>query len=436
MLVTVSGLGYLGATHAACLLELGHQVIGLETDATKLHSLNAGKLPFHEPGVSEILREGLGDGRLILKSRVDEDFGEARLHFICVGTPQASPLGDANLDYVFAAVQALLPQLDDESVVVGKSTVPVGTSSKLLEKFGSETGKLRHLAWNPEFLREGSALKDSLEPDRIVSGTNSDHAHDLLRSCYENILETGVPFFSLSFETAELAKVAANAFLATKVSFINGLAEIAELTGADVSDLADVIGLDPRIGRAYLNAGLGFGGGCLPKDLRSLGHMANGLKLVHFSDFLRDVDKINAQQRSRVLEIIEAEIKNVKATRILILGLSFKPGTDDLRDSPALEIATRLLAVGANVSAHDPKVMTSQLQNWTRLDFSDDPLEAARDAEIIVLATDWPEYEALDPVELGRVVAKKVILDCRNAVDRRKWQDEGWRVLSLGRSET
>jgi UDPglucose 6-dehydrogenase len=432
--VTVIGLGYLGATHAVAMAELGHEVIGIEPDAQKLASLSAGILPFHEPGLDAALPKAISSGKLKFQSEHDENSASADIHFICVGTPQTKGSDAADTSYVVAAAKELASWIKPTSVVAGKSTVPVGTAALLQSAMSEIAGFDVHLAWNPEFLREGTALEDSLKPDRIVVGTESQHSVDVLREVYAPILATGTPFLELDVPTAELVKVAANAFLATKISFINAMAEVAEVSGADAVSLAKAIGYDERIGNKFLRTGIGFGGGCLPKDIRGFVARAEELGVGSAVEFLKDVDAVNLRRRDKVVELANKELGSLTGKAITMLGISFKPDSDDLRDSPALEISQRLTALGAKVTVHDPVSLTPLATRSPELYREQDLLKASSGAELVILGTEWKQYREIDPVEFGKVVATKTIIDGRNVLEVAKWQSAGWRVIALGRN--
>ena len=430
MNVTVIGCGYLGATHAASMAELGYDVLGVEIDTAKREALAAGKVPFYEPELEDLLAKHVASGKL----RFTDSFAEAgafgEIHFVCVGTPQRSDGLGADVSYVDSAVESLAPYLSETALVVGKSTVPVGTAERLSRVLtnGAE------LAWNPEFLREGFAVKDTLEPDRLVFGVASERAEQVLRDFYAPILATGTPVVVTDFATAELVKVSANAFLATKISFINAVAEVCEAAGGDVVDLADAIGHDDRIGRKFLNAGVGFGGGCLPKDIRAFLSRAGELGVEDTMSFLRQVDDINLRQRSRVVQIATAMLGgSVSRTRIAVWGAAFKPHSDDVRDSPALAIAGQLHLRGAQVSVYDPKANETARAMFPTLDYAESALAAARDADLILHLTEWPEFREVSLDELGDVVRRKQVVDGRNRLDLDAWRAAGWTVRGLGR---
>jgi UDPglucose 6-dehydrogenase len=416
------------------MAELGHEVIGIEPDSKKLESLAAGILPFHEPGLDAALPKAIASGKLTFQSQHNDDSASADLHFICVGTPQTKGSDAADTSYVVAAAKELAKWIKPTAVVAGKSTVPVGTAAGLRAAMSEIAGFEVHLAWNPEFLREGTALEDSLKPDRIVVGTWSQHSVNVLREVYAPILKTGTPFLELDVPTAELVKVAANAFLATKISFINAMAEVAEVSGADAVSLAKAIGYDERIGNKFLRTGIGFGGGCLPKDIRGFVARAEELGVGSAVDFLKDVDAVNLRRRDRVLELAKQELGSLTGKSITMLGISFKPDSDDLRDSPALEISQRLTALGAKVTVHDPVSLVPLATRSPELLRNENLMSAATGAELVILGTEWKQYRDIDPVELGAVVAVKTIIDGRNVLDVAKWQAAGWRVIALGRN--
>ncbi len=432
--VTVIGLGYLGATHAVAMAELGHEVIGIEPDSQKRSSLAAGILPFHEPGLDAALPKAISSGRLKFQSEHNELSASADLHFICVGTPQTKGSDAADTSYVVTAARELASWIKPDAVVAGKSTVPVGTAATLKAAMDDIAGFDVHLAWNPEFLREGTALEDSLRPDRIVVGTWSQHSLAVLREVYAPILETGTPFLELDVPTAELVKVAANAFLATKISFINAMAEVAEVSGADAVSLAKAIGYDERIGNKFLRTGIGFGGGCLPKDIRGFVARAEELGVGSAVEFLKDVDAVNLRRRDRVVDLAKQELGSLTGKKITMLGISFKPDSDDLRDSPALEISQRLTAQGAKVTVHDPVSLVALATRSPELLREENLTEAVRGADLVILGTEWKQYRELDPRELAGQVATKTIIDGRNVLDVAAWQSAGWRVIALGRN--
>jgi len=432
MRISVIGCGYLGAVHAAAMAELGHQVVGVDVDERKITGLAAGHPPFFEPGLPEILTSATATGRLRFSTDIADAAG-SEVHFVAVGTPQAAGTHAADLRYVDAAFEALLPHLADGALVVGKSTVPVGTAARLAARL-ADVAPQASLAWNPEFLREGFAVKDTLEPDRLVYGVGDEHAASVLDHVYRAAIEAGTPRIVTDYATAELVKVAANAFLATKISFINAMSELADATGADVTALADAIGHDARIGRRFLNAGVGFGGGCLPKDIRAFTARAEELGRGDSLTFLKEVDAINLRQRQRVVDLaVEALGGSVFRKRIAVLGVTFKPDSDDVRDSPALDVAVQLKGLGADVVATDPEGIENARARHPQLHYTTSTSEALSGADLVVLVTEWREYRALDPVAIGRLVAGRRLIDGRNVLDIGAWRAAGWQVRGLGR---
>ncbi|WP_209020772.1 UDP-glucose/GDP-mannose dehydrogenase family protein [Nocardioides sp. 1609] len=435
MKITVIGCGYLGATHAACMAELGHEVLGVEIDVAKRTALAAGTVPMYEPGLEDLLAKHVATGRLRFTDSYEEAGAFADLHFVCVGTPQlASSLG-ADVSYVEAAVRSLAPHVTRPAHVVGKSTVPVGTAARMAALLAelAPAGADAELVWNPEFLREGFAVKDTLEPDRIVLGVPSEGAERALRDFYAPMAEAGTPFVVTDYATAELVKVSANAFLATKISFINAVGEVCDAAGADVVALADAIGHDVRIGRRFLNAGVGFGGGCLPKDIRAFVHRAGELGVEDAMSFLRQVDDINQRQRSRTTEIVQGMLGgSVLGARIGVWGAAFKPDSDDVRDSPALSIAGQLHLAGAHVTVYDPKASVTAAARFPTLRYAESAVDAARDADVLLHLTEWPEFRAVDPADVGAVMAHRRLLDGRNLLDLPAWRAAGFVARGLG----
>jgi len=432
MRISVIGLGYLGATHAVAMATLGHEVIGIEPDSSRLEPLQNGTVPFYEPGLQEALKKALASGNLSFQNSHNDLSAAAEVHFICVGTPQQAGKETADTSYVFAAAKQLAAVLKPESLVVGKSTVPVGTASALIESIKEVAGFEPKLCWNPEFLREGTALEDSLAPDRIVIGSNDQEINKNLKDCYKPILETGTPLLELDLATAELVKVSANAFLATKISFINAMAEISEAAGADAVKLAEAIGMDSRIGKSFLRTGIGFGGGCLPKDIRGFIARAEELGVGSSLRFLTEVDNINLRRRQRVIDLAHQELGNPENKKVTVLGISFKPDSDDLRDSPALDISLGLQALGATVVVHDPVSLDALVARQTGLSVEADILLATKDADLIILGTEWKDYKDLDPNTLEPKT--KTVIDGRNVLDVASWQAAGFKVIALGRS--
>jgi len=435
--ISVIGLGYLGAVHAASMAKLGHEVVGVDVDATKVDALAAGKSPFYEPGLDELLTEVSGTGRLRVSTDL-ADVAGARVHFVCVGTPQVADGHAADLTYVNSAIDQLVGYLIPGDLVVGKSTVPVGTAARLADKVrAGQPGAA--LAWNPEFLREGFAVQDTLHPDRIVygvpAGENGEQVRELLDEVYADLLAEAIPRIVTDYPTAELVKVAANSFLATKISFINAMAELCEVAGGDVTQLADAIGHDVRIGRRFLNAGLGFGGGCLPKDIRAFRARAQELGAGDAVEFLADVDDINNRRRARMVQLAHEVLDgSVAGKKVTVLGAAFKPDSDDVRDSPALDVAARLGELGAHVTVSDPKAIENARRRQPQLAYEQDVEVALDGADAVLVLTEWKQYRELDPARVGAVVAGKNVLDGRNALDRDAWRAAGWQYRALGRS--
>nr|BFE42469.1 UDP-glucose/GDP-mannose dehydrogenase family protein [Pseudarthrobacter oxydans] len=437
------GCGYLGAVHAATLASMGHTVVGIDVDAGKVDQLARGAAPFHEPGLDELLRNGRSTGRLTFSTDA-AGAQEAQVHFLCVGTPQDKTSDAADLTFLVSAIETLLPHLAAGAVVVGKSTVPVGTVEMLRGVLARRPDVM--LGWNPEFLRQGTAVKDSLVPDRLVYGVDGGRGAAFhprsgapvgvtaaLDAVYEPLLRAGIPRLVCNFATAELIKSAANAYLATKVSFINAVAGLCDASGADVAELAEAMGMDPRIGGRYLHAGLGFGGGCLPKDIRSFRTQAAHAGATALDDWMQLVDSVNQGQRERTVALA-AELSggSVAGRSITVLGASFKPDTDDIRDSPALDVADRLAAAGAHVTVTDPKAINHAWRRYPRLRFEASTERALEGAELVLLLTEWDEYRRLCPAAAGARVRRRVVLDARNALDTAAWQANGWSVRGLG----
>jgi UDPglucose 6-dehydrogenase len=433
MKVTVIGLGYLGATHAVAMSKIGHTVIGIEPNQAKVDSLSSGRAGFFEPGLDEELAAQLASGRLSFRTSHDQSSKDADVHFICVGTPQLEGSLAADTSYLHSAIRDLAPYLNSRAVVVGKSTVPVGTAALLNEELSKLCGFEVNLAWNPEFLREGTALEDSLSPDRLVIGVTNDLSEQMLGTVYAPMLSDGVPLIVTDLATAELVKSAANAFLATKISFINAMAEIAEVSGADASQLATAIGYDERIGNKFLRNGVGFGGGCLPKDIRALMARAEELGVGESVAYLKEIDKINIRRRQRVLNMLTEELGTLAGKAVLVLGAAFKPDSDDVRDSPALEIALLLKKAGAIVMVHDPIALPGVNKKHPELATEQDLLKSFSSMDAVVLATEWQDYRQLDPSTIVGI-NNKFIIDGRNVLDVVKWQSAGFKVLALGKT--
>jgi len=423
------------------MAELGHEVLGIDVDQAKIDALKDGKVPFYEPGLPEVLERNIESGRLGFTTDYEEAAAFANVHFIGVGTPQQRGSYAADTTYVEAAIDSLVPHLEGEHLILGKSTVPVGTARALQERadaLAAQAGKGAsvEIAWNPEFLREGYAVKDTIEPDRIVLGTRDEdsRAEEIAREIYATPLSHDTPFIVTDLQTAELVKVSANAFLATKISFINAVSEVCEIVGADVTQLADAIGHDDRIGRKFLGAGLGFGGGCLPKDIRAFMARAGEVGADQALTFLREVDAINMRRRQRVIDLSRDILGSLIGRRITVLGAAFKPNSDDVRDSPALAVAGQLNLAGAAVRVYDPQGMDNARKVFPTLDYASSLDDALTDAELVILATEWDEFKQLDPEHAGELVAKKTLIDARNVLPVDAWKDAGWELHALGRS--
>lgn len=433
MKLSVIGTGYLGATHAAAMASLGFDVIGVDVDPKKIELLKVGKVPFFEPNLEELLIAEVNSGRL----KFTTDFATAKdcdVHFICVGTPQQQGSLAADMKYVDAALDAIAPHAKIGSLIVGKSTVPVGTAERLAKRL-KELGSKAELAWNPEFLREGFAVEDTLRPNRLVVGVTSDRAEEILKRAYKPLLDNNIPWIRADLPTAELVKVAANSFLATKISFINAMAEICEAAGGDVTVLAKAIGYDPRIGSKFLQAGIGFGGGCLPKDIRAFMARSEELGAKQSLEFLREIDSINLRARQRMIDLVRLDLgADLKGKRIAVLGAAFKPDSDDVRDSPALDIAAQVAAAGADVYVFDPKANSNAKLRFPTLNFSNSVEECLTGAEIVLHLTEWKEFRALDPIKVKSLVARPNIIDGRNSLDKAAWESAGWHFRGLGRA--
>jgi UDPglucose 6-dehydrogenase len=436
MRLTVIGTGYLGAVHAACMADIGHKVLGVDIDAEKIAALGEGRVPFFEPGLQEVLTRAVGSGRLRFTTSLEEaaEFGE--VHFVCVSTPQRCDSPAADLRAVDSVIDGLAPLLRRRCLIVGKSTVPAGTTARLAARVQelAPEGTDVEVAWNPEFLREGFAVQDTVRPERLVAGVQSQRADQTLREVYAPMLRAGVPYISTDPATAELVKVAANSFLATKISFINAMAEVCDATGADVTTLADALGYDTRIGRRFLSAGLGFGGGCLPKDIRAFTARADELGVGDAVSFLRQIDEINARQRRRTVDIARDMVGGgFIGRRIAVLGATFKPDSDDIRDSPALAVAAAIHREGADVRLHDPEGMDNARAVLPLLEYAPDVEKACAGGDLALHLTEWAAYRRIDPAALAAVMPARKILDARNALDASLWRTAGWTLRALGR---
>ncbi len=433
--LSVLGTGYLGATHAVAMVELGYDVIGLDVDEAKVARLTAGDVPFFEPGLPELLRKALDSGRLRFTTSYQEVADFADVHFVCVGTPQRADGYAADLTYVEAAFSTLAPLLNRRARGVGKSTVPAGTAQRMSELVASSAPSDEvEVAWNPEFLREGFAVEDTLHPDRLVFGVQSAAAEQALRAAFAPVISSGTPVVVTDFATAELVKVAANSFLATKISFINAMAEVCEVVHADVTALSEALGYDSRIGKRFLHAGLGFGGGCLPKDIRAFMARAEELGAQDALAFLEEVDAINKRRRARAIDLGRELLDGDYAgKRVCVWGAAFKPNSDDIRDSPALDVAAAAQKLGAAVVVYDPEAMENAKRTHPQLAMASSAMEAARNADVLLLLTEWSEFRETDPAMLASVVAAPRIVDGRNALDPATWRAAGWTYRALGR---
>ena len=431
--LSVIGTGYLGATHAACMSSLGFEVIGFDTEVSKIELLSKGQVPFYEPGLEELLAEQIKSGRLSFTTNIN-DLADCDVHFICVGTPQVKGGNSADLTYVNSALESIAKLVKAGGLVVGKSTVPVGTAARLRNRL-IELNPKADLAWNPEFLREGFAVEDTLKPNRLVVGVVNDSAENILKEVYASNLKESTPWVRADLPTSELVKVAANSFLATKISFINAMAEICEAADGDVTVLAKAIGYDPRIGSRFLQAGIGFGGGCLPKDIRAFMARAEELGAKQAVEFLKEIDAINLRARQRIIELVRKDLSdNLQGKKVAILGAAFKPDSDDVRDSPALDIAVQIQAAGAIVTVHDPKAIANAQKRFPVLNFSTQINDTLKDAEIVLHLTEWRIYREIDPVKVKSLVKNATMIDGRNALDRQLWRNAGWKFRALGRS--
>jgi UDPglucose 6-dehydrogenase len=432
--LSVIGTGYLGVTHAACMASLGFEVIGFDTEASKIDLLSKGKVPFYEPDLEELLAEQIKAGRLGFTKDIAE-LADVDVHFICVGTPQVKGGNAADLTYVNSALESIAKIVKPGGLVVGKSTVPVGTATRLRNRL-IELNPKADLAWNPEFLREGFAVEDTLRPNRLVVGVTNDQSEKILKEVYATNLKENTPWVRADLPTAELVKVAANSFLATKISFINAMAEICEAAGGDVTILAKAIGYDPRIGNRFLQAGIGFGGGCLPKDIRAFMARAEELGAKQAVEFLKEVDAINLRARQRIIELVRKDLsEDLVGKKVAILGAAFKPDSDDVRDSPALDIAAQIQAAGAVVTVHDPKAIANAQKRFPALKFAEDINSTLKDAEIVLHLTEWKIYREINPAQVKSLVKTAIMIDGRNALDRDAWRAAGWKFRALGRTD-
>lgn len=431
--ISVIGTGYLGTTHAACLASLGYEVFAYDIDKDKIDRLSKGDLPFYEPGLEKLIKSGLSTKKLKFTNDISEAITNSDLNFLCVGTPQLNESGAADTSQIKTAINAIAPYLRKNSIVIGKSTVPVGTAAWINDFLSEKSANEVSLVWNPEFLREGFAVEDTLNPDRIVLGSEDQNSAQKVAEIYRESINKGAPVIYTDFATAELVKVAANAFLATKISFINAFADLCDATGANVTTLADAIGYDSRIGRKFLNAGIGFGGGCLPKDIRALQSRATELGLSEQFSFLKNVDQINLNRRNKIIELVERLLVNVAGKNIAVLGASFKPDSDDIRDSPSLKIAQELNKMGAKLKLHDPAAIPSINKTFPDLHTELNIEDAVKNADLILHLTEWKIYRDLDPKIIGKLVRQKIIIDGRNVLNEDLWKKSAWKINFLGK---
>ncbi|WP_042422316.1 UDP-glucose dehydrogenase family protein [Streptacidiphilus anmyonensis] len=439
MRVSVIGCGHLGIPHAAAMAELGHDVVGVDVDQAKAARLNAGECPIFETGLPELLAKHVASGRLRFTTDIREAGEHADVHFIGVGTPIDADGRSYDTAQVYGAIRQLAPHLTRACTIVGKSTVTVGTTAQVaaLAQRLAPAGQAVEVVWNPEFLREGHAVEDTLRPDRLIAGVTTAEGEKAIRAVYAGILDSGVPIFVTDPQTAELAKGAANTFLGLKISYINAVADMCEAAGADVSEIVDILGIDPRIGAGGMRPGIGYGGGCLPKDVRAFTASARQLGADQAAALLLAAERINDNRVLVAMDLITvalaAEDAEVRGARVTVWGAAFKPGTNDVRESPALALAHALQQAGAVVTVHDPQAITTAMHRNPELDFTDDLPGSLADADLVVLATEWPEYQQADPDALVTLPANPVLVDCRVALDAERWRLAGWRIHQLGR---
>ncbi|MFG3282041.1 UDP-glucose dehydrogenase family protein [Streptomyces sp. NPDC048111] len=437
MRVSVIGCGHLGIPHAAAMAELGHEVLGVDVDQAKVDRLNAGQCPIYEAGLPELLARHTAGGQLRFTTDVREAAAFAELHFIGVGTPIDADGRSYDTAQVFGAIRQLAPHLDRPCTVVGKSTVTVGTTAQvtaLAHRLAPASERVE-VVWNPEFLREGHAVEDTLRPDRLIAGVTTAEGEKAIRAVYAGIIDAGVPIFVTDPQTAELAKGAANTFLGLKISYINAVADMCEAAGGDVSQIVDILGIDPRIGADGMRPGIGYGGGCLPKDVRAFTASARQLGADQAATLLRAAEVINEQRTNVALSLITRALSDrpVKNARITVWGAAFKPGTNDVRESPALALAQALQQAGATVTVHDPQAVPTAMIRNPELDYSEDLAESLDGADLVVLATEWPEYQTADPHALASRPRTALLVDCRTTLDAQSWREAGWTVHQLGR---
>jgi UDPglucose 6-dehydrogenase len=432
MKLGVVGIGHVGLVTAACFAHVGHDVVGVDSDSEKIEKLWSGSMPFFEPGLAELVEEGTSAGRLVFDKELSSAVEEPEVIFICVGTP-SKPSGEADLAQVEKLCVELSTHMSEYRVLVEKSTVPIKTGARLVKTFTRLLGHSNFdVVSNPEFLREGSAIQDTLNPERLVIGSPTERATNLLLEAYRPTIEqSDCPVVLTDVGTAELIKHASNAFLATKISFINAVAEICERTGADVETVAAGMGHDPRIGPAFLRAGIGWGGSCFPKDVAAF--VALSEQLGYEFDILKGVQAINERGPSQFVDKLRQELWNLEDKTIAVLGLAFKPGTDDLRAAPALKVVEQLLAEGANVVAYDPVAMPRAKKLFPALRFADSALDAVRGADAAAFLTEWNEFRGLDLAALRDALKFPIVVDGRNLFSPAAMREAGVTYLSVGR---
>jgi UDPglucose 6-dehydrogenase len=431
MRATVVGTGHVGLTTCVTLAAIGHHVVGIDADEAKVDRLRRGEAPFFEPELQELLTEGMAAGRLSFTTDAGQAIPQAELVFICVGTPGRID-GQPNLVAVEQSAAVVARHAGPRTVIIEKSTVPAGTAQRVKRTILRERPRLDlDVASNPEFLREGTAVRDSLDPDRILIGAESPWAFKQLRRLYDPLIRRGATLIETDVDTAELSKLACNAFLALKISYTNALARICEGAGADVVSVTRVMGADHRIGASFLNAGLGYGGYCFPKDLQALDWFA--AKIGYDFPLLREVARINEEAVEETVRKVEDALWNLEGKRIALLGLAFKPNTDDVRFAPALALARMLIGAGAQLVAYDPAAMEAAIAEVPELTTAVDPYEAAAGAHCLVVATEWSEFAELDLERIRETMAYPVVVDARNLYEPRRMDALGFSYYPTGR---
>ncbi len=432
MRIAMIGTGYVGLVSGACFADFGHHVTCIDKDAGKIDGLNAGRMPIWEPGLEALVKANVEHKRLSFTTELAEGVAGAEAVFIAVGTPARRGDGHADLTFVFQAVRELAPLVKPGTVLVTKSTVPVGTGDKIAEILAEVGAECVSVASNPEFLREGAAIRDFKIPDRIVVGAEDERAREVLREIYRPLFLNQAPILFTGRRTAELTKYAANAFLATKISFINEIADLCEAVDADVQDVARGIGLDNRIGAKFLHAGPGYGGSCFPKDTVALLQTAQGAGVAQ--QIVSTVVKVNDERKAAMADRVEQALGGSLADkRIGVLGLAFKPNTDDMREAPSIPLIQGLQAKGASVVAYDPVAAEQAAASLSDVEFTDDPYDAAEDADAVVIVTEWDEFRALDLATLAQAMRGRTLVDLRNVYDRHEAERAGLDYYGVGR---